>query len=702
MNKILSLFGLLMLALVHAGAQVSPAPSLMTFQGRLTASSGNPVADGSYSLRFSLWDSLTGGTEKWNQTITTVAVRNGTFAVLLSGVPPEIFHSDLWLEMKIGTDPALSPRQQLASVAYAMKANSVPDASIGTLQLASASVTTAKIASAAVNRDKIADGAVVSPKIGQGAVTNEKLANGAVDSSKIADNAVTERKIANASVTSAKIVSEAVTSNLLAFDRNSLLRVTDSLMDVAELPESVDQNAEAGSNSLAAAAYWQSFTPGVTGNLAAMAFTARSLTNASQTVRVTLRSGEGTAGTILATQVFNLPPANTPLGAVQVNFTAEIPLTAGMLYTWEISDNAANSRFYTTVSNYAGGRSHFDASKDLAFTTYMQTGTPTDILVINRLGVGLTMPSERLDVNGTVRMTGFKMSTGATSGWVLTSDLAGRGTWQPLNFTGAAGGDLVGAYPNPSLANHPSLLAKVSGGGMTALMDGSIGIGTAAPGARLHISSGATNGTGLFLENSDTGGHRWQMVSSGSVNSTGAGDLIFSDQTSGGIRMVLDEAGNVGIGQSNPGAGFKLDVNGIIRATGPLNTSSDARYKTDVRLFENALDTILNLRGVTYQWRKSEFPAMNFADGKQIGFLAQELEKILPELVTTDEDGYKSVAYQGLIPVLVEAVKTQQAQLEAQRKQIMELEAQASRIQSLEARLAELAAQMSRLQTGTR
>src|SRR5262245_8937263 len=135
---VFALLGLLSLAtLSPAHAQVVAAPSLMNFQGRLAKPAGTPVPDGNYSLRFSLWNAVSGGTEKWNQTLNPVTVKNGTFAVLLNTSTANLFNGNLYLEMQIGADAPLSPRQQLVSVAYAMKANTVPDGSITGDKLAS-------------------------------------------------------------------------------------------------------------------------------------------------------------------------------------------------------------------------------------------------------------------------------------------------------------------------------------------------------------------------------------------------------------------------------------------------------------------------------------------------------------------------------------------------------------------------------------
>jgi hypothetical protein len=86
-----------------------------------------------------------------------------------------------------------------------------------------------------------------------------------------------------------------------------------------------------------------------------------------------------------------------------------------------------------------------------------------------------------------------------------------------------------------------------------------------------------------------------------------------------------------------------------------VELSSDSRLKTNVNGISSALDKIVKLRGVTFNWDSSKKPS---ADKKlQYGFIAQEVEKIFPELVTTDSEGFKSLNYIGIVPVLTEAVK---------------------------------------------
>ena len=126
---------------------------------------------------------------------------------------------------------------------------------------------------------------------------------------------------------------------------------------------------------------------------------------------------------------------------------------------------------------------------------------------------------------------------------------------------------------------------------------------------------------------------------------------------------------------------YTLEVGGTIWANGATisagsATWSDSRYKYNITPIENALNDILQLQGVNFDWKRSDYPDLKFPDGDQIGVIAQEVEKILPQLVYTSPDGYKSVSYEKLSPVLIEAIKEQQKQMESDRAEIQILKAQ--------------------------
>jgi len=131
--------------------------------------------------------------------------------------------------------------------------------------------------------------------------------------------------------------------------------------------------------------------------------------------------------------------------------------------------------------------------------------------------------------------------------------------------------------------------------------------------------------------------------------------------------MRISSTGNVGIGDSTPS--YKLDVNGTIRATAFLYPS-DVNLKKNVEEIPNALEKVLQLRGVSFEWIEEN----KDNNKKNLGLIAQEVEKIFPEVVVTDNTtGLKALEYGNLISPLVEAMKEQQEQIEALKKEIENL-----------------------------
>ena len=155
------------------------------------------------------------------------------------------------------------------------------------------------------------------------------------------------------------------------------------------------------------------------------------------------------------------------------------------------------------------------------------------------------------------------------------------------------------------------------------------------------------------------------------------------DQT---IFRLLDN-GRLGLGTTSPAE--RLDVAGDVRCVSLIQTS-DARFKREVRELEDALETVLALRGVSYEWDREAFPAGE--EGRQLGFLAQEVREVAPEAVQEADDGTLSVSYVALVPLLTEAVRDlerrcrelQADSLARDARQDAELKALAGRLQELE------------------
>jgi len=95
-----------------------------------------------------------------------------------------------------------------------------------------------------------------------------------------------------------------------------------------------------------------------------------------------------------------------------------------------------------------------------------------------------------------------------------------------------------------------------------------------------------------------------------------------------------------------------INVVGVVTAT-DFNSASDLSLKTNIQSISNPIDKILQINGVTFNWRENNKPS--------VGIIAQEIEKIFPELVNGENP--KTVNYNGLIGLLIEAIKEQQIEI---------------------------------------
>jgi len=176
-----------------------------------------------------------------------------------------------------------------------------------------------------------------------------------------------------------------------------------------------------------------------------------------------------------------------------------------------------------------------------------------------------------------------------------------------------------------------------------------------------HASYGAGPSLSFFPPFPDFNNGRTFYMAFGDTHnnpSISKDDFIFFSWGEGGknrVRhMTLKADGNVGIGTTNPK--YKLDVEGKVHAK-EFVQSSDERLKQNIQPLASSLSKLAQLRGVSFKWKDE--PQDN-----QIGLVAQEVEKVLPEIVSTDSEGYKSIAYGKLTAVLLEAIKELQQQVE--------------------------------------
>ena len=131
--------------------------------------------------------------------------------------------------------------------------------------------------------------------------------------------------------------------------------------------------------------------------------------------------------------------------------------------------------------------------------------------------------------------------------------------------------------------------------------------------------------------------------------------------------VLLREGGKVGIGITTPaGLGsYDLAIKGDAYAH-KWDTTSDLRLKENISSIKKPLEKVIRLRGVEFNWTEGD-------KSRQIGMIAQEVEKEFPELVTTNTDGFKALSYDRMSAVLVEALKEQQQQIQALQKEVEDL-----------------------------
>ena len=128
----------------------------------------------------------------------------------------------------------------------------------------------------------------------------------------------------------------------------------------------------------------------------------------------------------------------------------------------------------------------------------------------------------------------------------------------------------------------------------------------------------------------------------------------------GDIRI---NSGALGVGVNPNGTNGRIDASNDVVAY----SSSDKRWKENIQPIENALDKVSQISGVEFDWKKltkEEKKTQHGNEGHDIGVIAQEIEKVLPEIVTTRENGYKGVRYEKIVPLLIESIKELKVEIE--------------------------------------
>lgn len=409
---------------------------------------------------------------------------------------------------------------------------------------------------------------------------------------------------------------------------------------------------------------------------------------------------------------------NTPVAKFHVDMGASTA-TAVRLTGTDVRMTINN----TTIQTLASGNNLSINAKvtnlDVPGNLILQANTNNvQAFKTGNVGIGTLNPLQKLHVNGASiladntiiypRLYASSVVAGLvrdTATWTAVSGVGGRNANTGTTWAiGSSASNLQIGFSNGTTDNSLQTAIQVSGTRNVLLnpVSGNTGIGTLSPGYKLDVSGSgvyaarfintSASGRGLYASCSNTAGSGYGVLGYGGyigivgqANLGGAGARygVYGYATGGTIA-------NYGVYGAAPANAGGTNSNWAVYASGSMYAtsgffSSDAKLKKDVTTFENAMDKINQLQPRTYNFKTDEFKYMNLPAEKQYGFIAQELEKVFPEMVRkvvqpidvdNKEKGnieFKAINYTELIPVLTQALKEQNSEIETLKAAMAEM-----------------------------
>ncbi|MFI5165273.1 MAG: tail fiber domain-containing protein [Thermoanaerobaculales bacterium] len=419
--------------------------------------------------------------------------------------------------------------------------------------------------------------------------------------------------------------------------------------------------------------------------------------------------------------------AGQVLGTDGTNLTWQ---TDGLTLPYTGTANTPTSTFVVTNSGTGPAINGNGAGTGAGLYGLSQAGAGVGGISLSGVGVvGSGGGYPGIELPNTAGVFGFDAQGDGVFGSTQGSNAAGvhgespnQGVWG-VNTVQADDGCLGCPAAGVIGRSHDSSLAGVLGtnlvGGIGVSGTGYTGVyGSAFAATDTGVWGSSPNGIGVHGESgSNDGVYGYSTNGYGVSGVSGTGYGVYGKNTTTNADGCLGcgPAGVIGYkGQGSYAGQFSGDVLVSTLASSSISPvyataqgvlelpSSDGRLKknvADLSLAVDALAAVQRLRGVTFNFDTSIERACSLGDERQIGMIAQEVEAVLPELVATDKEGYKSLDYAKLTPVLVEAIKEQQAIIAEQRvtieEQRTELDQVNERVTRIEALLAESAAHSS-------
>jgi len=721
--------GLLCFVLVPAVS--ATAPHLVSFQGRLTDAARIPVTDSTYSVTFSIYSGPAGGPAIWSE-IQNVSTWGGLFNVLLGSVTPldpatVSGDSSRYLGIQIGGDPEISPRTRLASVPFAFSA-----ADGGTTPGGWTDDGNAVRLTTSSDRVGIGTSTPFAKLEISGKGTDGKSFNANDVLTVIPDSPFVginrDFKV---------IPQEVFGVHSPRSGYGGMFMSVPTLSDVPFYGYSAGGFLHAYHYYDAGTKTWSLWNSGGTrltvDSIGHVGINPSGFVYPWTLLSASLRIFGDSTGPSLLTYNHRHKALEIYSDVKGIDIT--VPLYADSLqtgYPRGVTASVASGIWPVALNGHAwAGSEHAwgvlgdaDGAPDNVGVVGRGYGPVGDCYGVvgtadnttnrstggyfsgDEIGVSVEVGSFGVPTSRTVR-TGVQVAAYG-DGANTTYGVGAQGT-KGQNVYGVAGYAGAGSVTNYGVAGGTTGGA-VSNYGVYATAVGGSFSGTNF-GMYAKAQNGAVNYAGYFSKGSpgavtpaansivvmETGGHGYLSILAPDANEKGvlfgqpsneaAGGMVYN---AGGVpdglsfrtlnnstKMVITSGGLVGINTTSPSQ--RLSVNGNICYTGSIGACSDARYKTDVSSLAGALDHVVALRAVNYRWNRDAYPEQNFDEQMHIGFIAQELEEVYPEVVITDSAGYRSVDYSRLTPILVEAIQELKVQKDEEidelKKQINELRA---------------------------
>lgn len=329
--------------------------------------------------------------------------------------------------------------------------------------------------------------------------------------------------------------------------------------------------------------------------------------------------------------VRGLPSGATP------NSNAGIVLDRGFSHSYInlLVDDAYESGilFGRQTEGAASGGIVYDSNKRLLFRTNTND-TQMTINADGNVGIGTANPGSKLET----------LTDGAPNRITLTQYAGG---FAPNIHLRQASGTILA----PGAVHASSAIGAVTSAGFNG-------------------SEFADNAAGIFFTTAED----WSTTANGTnmnFQTTASGTTNIS------TKMIITDIGRVGIGTVFPTE--RLHVNGNIIVNNCIKDNngnpiagtcaSDARFKQKIAPFTSLIDKFIQLQPVHYNWRTEQFPEKHFGKELSYGLIAQDVEKIFPDLVSSDENGYKMVNYSKLPLLSIQAIKELKEENEQLQKQ---------------------------------